>query len=170
MSAAADVDILVVGAGHGGLTGASHLRRAGREVLIVDPSARIGDVWRNRYDSLHLFTPRFLNGLPMNPFPPGDDPFTTKDEVANYHEEYARAMSFPLRLGHRVSTLRRLGTLFEATAGPLLVKARAVVVATGAFGVGRIPPFAARLDGSVHQIHSSAAFDARRAPLPRRAT
>ena len=155
MSAAADVDVLVVGAGHGGLTVAARLRQARRDVLLVDGSSRVGDSWRNRYDSLRLFTPRPLNGLPASVFPPGDDSFPLKDEVADYHEEYVGAMSLPLRLGCRVTALRHAGPVFEAVAGSLLVKARAVVVATGVFGAGRIPSFAAQLDPSVLQLHSS---------------
>jgi putative flavoprotein involved in K+ transport len=152
----ADVDVLVVGGGHGGLTVAAHLRRARRDVLVVDAGGRVGDSWRNRYDSLRLFTPRPLNGLPASTFPPGDDPFPVKDEIADYHEEYAGAMSVPLRLGHRVSSLRGIGRLFEAAVGPLHVRARAVVVATSVFGAGKIPPFAADIDPSVRQLHSSA--------------
>jgi putative flavoprotein involved in K+ transport len=154
--AAADVDVLVVGAGHGGLTVASLLRRARRDVLVVDRNARVGNVWRDRYDSLRLFTPRRLNGLPLKPFPPGDDPFMTKDEIADYHEDYAGAVSFDLRLGHRVSAVRQHGAVFEATVGSASVRARSVVVATGVNDAPRIPPFASLLDASVHQLHSSA--------------
>ena len=42
----ADTDVLVVGAGHGGLAVAHDLVRAGREVLLLDAHARVGDSWR----------------------------------------------------------------------------------------------------------------------------
>lgn len=32
-----------------------HLKRLGEEFVILDAQARIGDTWRNRWDSLRLF-------------------------------------------------------------------------------------------------------------------
>ncbi|HEY6201450.1 MAG TPA: NAD(P)/FAD-dependent oxidoreductase [Candidatus Limnocylindria bacterium] len=150
-----DTDVLIVGAGHGGLAVAHDLVRAGREVLLVDAHGRVGDAWRTRWDSLRLFTPRDLDGLPGNPFPRGDDPFPSKDEVADYQERYAQEMRLPLRRGAEVRALRRMGDLFEATAGADAIRARSVVIAGGHFTAPRIPDFASRLDPAVLQLHSS---------------
>ena len=150
----ADTDVLIVGAGHGGLAVAHDLVRAGREVLLVDAHTRVGDAWRTRWDSLRLFTPRDLDGLPGIPFPRGDDPFPNKDEVADYQERYAQEMRFPLRLGAEVRALRRMGDLLEATAGADVIRARSVVIAGGPFHTPRIPDFASRLDPAVLQLHS----------------
>ena len=146
--------MLIVGAGHGGLAVAHDLTRAGREVLLVDSHARVGDAWRTRWDSLRLFTPRDLDALPGMPFPRGDDPFPNKDEVADYQEQYAREMAYLLRLGAEVRALRPVGDLFEVTVGADVTRARSVVVAGGQFHTPRIPEFAARLDTSVLQLHS----------------
>jgi putative flavoprotein involved in K+ transport len=143
-----------VGAGHGGLAVAHELVRSGREVLLVDLHARVGDAWRTRWDSLRLFTPRELDALPGIPFPAGDDPFPNKDEVADYQERYASEMRFATRLGERVRSLRRTSELFEAGVGGEMIRARAVVVAGGHFHTPHIPEFAARLDPSVLQLHS----------------
>lgn len=152
---AVDTDVLVVGAGHGGLAVAHDLVSAGRAVLIVDAHARVGDAWRRRWDSLRLFTPRDLDALPDIAFPPGDDPFPNKDEVADYQERYARDTGFPLRLGASVTALRRTGDVFEAGVGVDVIRARAVVLAGGQFHAPNIPAFAARLDPAVLQLHSS---------------
>jgi putative flavoprotein involved in K+ transport len=146
--------VLIVGAGHGGLAVAHDLTRAGREVLLVDSHARVGDAWRTRWDSLRLFTPRDLDALPGMPFPGGGDPFPNKEEVADYQEQYAREMAYPLRLGAEVRALRPVGDLFEVTVGADVTRARSVVVAGGQFHTPRIPEFAARLDASVLQLHS----------------
>jgi putative flavoprotein involved in K+ transport len=143
-----------VGAGHGGLAVARDLVRAGREVLVVDAHQRVGDAWRTRWDSLRLFTPRDLDGLPGIPFPRGDDAFPTKDEVAGYQERYAQEMRLPLRLGGEVRALKSIGDTFEATVGGNLIRARSVVIAGGAFNTPRIPDFASRLDPTVLQLHS----------------
>jgi putative flavoprotein involved in K+ transport len=54
--------VLVIGAGQAGLAAGFHLRRAGLPFIIVEGSNHVGDVWRNRYDSLTLFTTRQLPG------------------------------------------------------------------------------------------------------------
>jgi putative flavoprotein involved in K+ transport len=143
-----------VGAGHGGLAVAHELTRAGREVLLVDSHARVGDAWRTRWDSLRLFTPRDLDALPGIPFPAGEDPFPNKNEVADHQERYAREMAYPIRLGVGVEALRPVLDHFEATVGSDVIRARSVVVAAGQFHAPRIPEFAARLDPAVLQLHS----------------
>jgi putative flavoprotein involved in K+ transport len=146
--------VLIVGAGHGGLAVAHELTRAGREALLVDVHARVGDAWRTRWDSLRLFTPRELDALPGIPFPVGEDAFPNKDEVADYQERYASEMRLTTRLGERVRSLGRIGELFEADLGAEVIRARAVVIAGGHFDAPYIPEFAARLDPSVLQLHS----------------
>jgi len=162
---AADTDVLVVGAGHGGLVVAHELARAGREVLLVDANARVGDSWRTRWDSLRLFTPRDLDVLPGLPFPAGPDPFPSKNEVADYHEQYAREMGFRQRLGAGVRSLRRTGELFEAAVGSDVIRAGSVVVAVGHHQVPDIPEFASRLDARVLQLPSSRYRRARDLPV-----
>jgi len=49
--------VLVVGAGHGGVHIAARLKHLGVSTLVVERNARIGDNWRNRYDTLCLHDP-----------------------------------------------------------------------------------------------------------------
>jgi putative flavoprotein involved in K+ transport len=151
----ADTDVLIVGAGHGGLAVAHDLVRAGRDVLIVDRSARVGDAWRSRWESLRLFTPRDLDGLPGVPFPAGGDAFPNKEEVADYQERYAHEMRSPFRLGAGVRALRRVSDRFEANVSDDIIRARSVVIAAGHYQAPFVPDFATRLDPSVLQLHSS---------------
>jgi putative flavoprotein involved in K+ transport len=151
----ADVDVLIVGAGHAGLGVAGRLKARGREPLIVEADARVGDTWRRRWASLRLFTPRFVNGLPGMRFPDGDDPFPNKEEVADYQESYAEALRIPIQLGTRVRHLRRPPEGFAADLDSGVITARNVVIANGAHRTPKIPAFAPRLDPSVLQLHSS---------------
>ena len=143
-----------MGAGHGGLGVAARLKAKGRDPIIVDASSRVGDTWRGRWASLRLFTPRFVDGLPGMPFPDGDDPFPGKDEVADYQQAFAAQLGVPIRLGAVVRRIRPAGNAFEVSLDGETLRARNVVVATGAHQTPRIPPFAARLDPSVVQLHS----------------
>lgn len=54
----ADIDSVVVGGGQAGLSVSWHLKRAGREHLVLD-RGRIGDTWRGRWDSFRLVTPNW---------------------------------------------------------------------------------------------------------------
>src|SRR4029079_18165446 len=51
------VETLIIGAGQAGLTTGYHLKRRGRAFLIVDGEQRVGDNWRQQWDTLRLYTP-----------------------------------------------------------------------------------------------------------------
>ena len=48
---------IVIGGGQAGLAVGYHLAKRGIPFMILDASQRVGDAWRNRWDSLRLFTP-----------------------------------------------------------------------------------------------------------------
>ena len=60
------VQTLVIGGGQAGLSTGYHLRSRRLPFLILDTNPRIGDAWRNRWDSLRLFTPARFDGLDGN--------------------------------------------------------------------------------------------------------
>ena len=72
------VETIVIGGGQAGLAAGYHLRRHGRPFLILDAGERVGDSWRDRWDSLRLFTPAHFSRLPgMNcgsPIAPANEP------------------------------------------------------------------------------------------------
>ncbi len=153
------LDVLVIGAGQAGLAVGRELERAGRDFLILDGAQRVGDSWRNRWDSLRLFTPAVYSGLRGIPFPTAPDHYPGKDEVADYLANYARAFSMPVALDEPVRDLRQCGGgkgTFVATTDHARYRARQVVVATGPFQAPRVPALAATLPAGTRQLHSSA--------------
>jgi hypothetical protein len=68
-SRAEHFDVIVIGGGQAGLSVGFHLKRQGLRFVILDASARIGDAWRSRWDSLRRFTPRRYCGLDGMRFP-----------------------------------------------------------------------------------------------------
>jgi putative flavoprotein involved in K+ transport len=64
-----EFNTVVIGGGQAGLAVGYHLAHRGLRFVIVDENERVGDVWRNRWDSLRLFTPAPYDGLPGMPFP-----------------------------------------------------------------------------------------------------
>ena len=147
-------ETLVIGGGQSGLVMGYHLSRRGLPYAIIDANHRIGDAWRNRWDSLRLFTPNRLNGLTGMPFPGGHHwGFPSKDEMADYLESYARRFDIRVETGVRVERLSREGDLFVATAGNRRFEADNVVVAMSSWQKPRIPEFASELDPSIVQLH-----------------
>ncbi len=150
------VNTVVIGGGQAGLSVGHHLARLGVELLILDASARVGDTWRQRWDSLRLFTPARHAGLDGLPFPAPPFSFPTKDEMADYLEAYARQFALPVRSGVRVDRLSRLGDGFVVVAGDARFEAENVVVAMANYQRPRVPPFAGELHPGIVQLHSFA--------------
>ena len=62
-------DVAVVGGGQAGLAIGYHLRQQGRRFVILEAADRPAAVWRERWDSLRLFTPVRYDSLPGLAFP-----------------------------------------------------------------------------------------------------
>jgi putative flavoprotein involved in K+ transport len=149
------VETIVVGGGQAGLAVGYHLRRRGLPFVILDQNPRVGDAWRNRWDTLRLFTPARYNGLPGMAFPGSASAYPTKDEAADYLETYAREFRLEVRTGVKVNRLAMTGDHFEAFCGEDVLSADNVVVATGAYHHPRVPAIARGLNEAITQLHSS---------------
>ena len=102
-SAARRHRVAVIGAGQAGLAAAYHLKRRGIDFVVLEASARVGDVWRHRYDSLLRYSPAQSNALPGLRFPMPRNTFPTDRQMGDYLEGYAAHHSFPVRTGVRAS-------------------------------------------------------------------
>jgi putative flavoprotein involved in K+ transport len=149
------VNTVVIGGGQAGLSVGYHLKRLGVDFVILDDRARVGDVWRSRWDSLRLFTPARHAGLDGLRFPAPPFSFPTKDEMADYLENYARTFALPLRSGVRVERVSRTRDgSFLVVADDQRFHAENVVVAMAHYQRPRIPAFAAKLAPHIVQLHS----------------
>ncbi|HEX5336536.1 MAG TPA: NAD(P)/FAD-dependent oxidoreductase, partial [Propionicimonas sp.] len=150
------VDTIIVGAGQAGLATAYYLKLAGVECLLLDGHRRVGDQWRERWDSLMLNTPRHRNRLPGMAFA-GSTDFAGAGEFADYLEGYARHFDLAVRTGTVVTSIDRLETgEWRVTCADRSYTASNVVVATGGERHARTPDFADQLDPGIRQLHSSA--------------
>lgn len=148
-------ETIIIGAGQAGLATGYQLARRGLPFLLLEANHRIGDSWRNRWDSLRLFTPARYDSLPGMSFPAPTHSYPTKDETAGYLEAYAANFALPVRTSVRVERLNKEGERFVVTAGDIRIETDNVVVASGAYHTPRIPDFASRLDPAIFQMHSS---------------
>jgi putative flavoprotein involved in K+ transport len=149
------VDVLVVGAGQAGLSVGYYLKKLGLEFVILEANARVGDSWRQRWDSLRLFTPNRFNGLDGMPFPGPRYDYPTKDAMADYLESYAAHFQLPVLHGVRVQRLWREGTRYVVEAGSRRFEADHVVVAMASYQGPKVPAFAKELSPNIVQLHSS---------------
>jgi putative flavoprotein involved in K+ transport len=148
-------DAVVVGGGQAGLSAGHYLKKAGRSFVILDAHERVGDNWRERYDSLRLFTPAYASSLPGWKFPAKGFTTPLKDDVADYLEAYTAKLALPVRTGVRVDGVRREGDTYIVSAGAQRFEAANVVVATGAHREARVPALARELDPMIVQLHST---------------
>ena len=147
------IHTIVIGGGQAGLCVGYHLAKQGINFLILDASNRIGNAWRNRWDSLRLFTPARYVELPGMRFPGKGDAFPTKDQIADYLESYAERFQLPVQCGVKVDRLWKEGEHFVVDAGRLRYEADNVVVAMADYQVPKIPAFAPDLEAGILQLH-----------------
>src|SRR4051794_33191862 len=133
------VQTVVVGGGQAGLSVGYQLARRGLPFVILDANERVGDVWRNRWESLRLFTPAEYDGLAGMPFPAPRNYFPTKDEMADYLEAYASRFDLPVRTKVKVDGLARRGDRYVVTAGNRRFEAEQVVVAMASYQKPKVP-------------------------------
>jgi putative flavoprotein involved in K+ transport len=148
------INTVVIGGGQAGLSVGYHLQRKGVHFVILDASARVGDPWRSRWDSLRVFTPARYSSLDGMPFPAPPYSFPTKDAMGDYLESYAQHFALPVRCGVRVERVSRLGDRFLVVAGNQQIEAENVVVAMANYQRPRVPAFAGDLSPRIVQLHS----------------
>ena len=148
------VDVVVVGAGQAGLAVGHYLRDAGRSFRILEAGESVGAAWRQRWDSLVLFTSRRFDALPGMAFPGDPDGYPTRDEVVSYLESYAATFELPIEFLSPVSSLVHTEDGFVLGVPGGSISAEQVVVATGPFQSPSIPPVSRELSQDVQQMHS----------------
>ena len=144
------IDTIVIGAGHAGLAVSRLLTEAGRDHVVLD-RGRIAERWRTeRWDSLHLLTPRWMTRLPGWRYQ-GDDQegFMPADELVGHLEKYAAAGGAPVVLGDEVRRVSFHRDRYRVETAGVSWQARNVVIATGATGRPNLPQGMDRLDPDV---------------------
>jgi putative flavoprotein involved in K+ transport len=152
---AGDYEVVVIGAGQAGLVMGYYLARQGRRFVILDRGDSIAPAWRERWDSLRLFTPRRYSALPGLAFPGDPDGYPTRDEVIAYLKRYADTFELPIELNSDVKRVASDDDRFRLQLEHRMATADQIVVATGPFQTPYIPKVAQGLDAGVWQAHST---------------
>ncbi|KAJ6584489.1 hypothetical protein B0H19DRAFT_1105243 [Mycena capillaripes] len=149
----AQIDTLVIGAGQAGLSIAAQLQHMDHSVCVVEKNNRVGAPWRDRYETLHINTPKDFSHLPFFPFPDDWPMFPSGTMVADHLERYPQVLGLVVRTGTEVLRtdynehsktwtvwLRRMDTEFTLTSSHL-------VVATGVDNLGGLKPNLPKVSG-----------------------
>ncbi|MEV6923792.1 NAD(P)-binding domain-containing protein [Dactylosporangium sp. NPDC051485] len=156
-----DPDVVVIGAGQGGLTVAANLGLMGVDTLILEKSERVGDGWRKRYHSLVLHDPVWADHLPYMPYPDSWPVYCPKDKIADWFESYASAMELNVWTSAEMTSSAydeatgRWTLRVRTPEGEREVHPRDVILATGAAGEPNVPAVAGRDRFGGTSYHSS---------------
>lgn len=151
------IKVVIVGGGQAGIAMGYYLVKEKGPFIILDANKQVGDSWRNRYDSLVLFTPRTYSQLPGFPMDGAPNGFPTKDEMASYLQQYASHFNLPMRHHTKVDRVtRQQNGRFHLKTNNGWIEAEKVVIATGAFQKPYLPPVLDSANDEMSQVHSSA--------------
>ena len=147
--------MVVVGAGQAGLALSHELSARGVEHAVLE-RGRVGQAWRDRWDSFCLVTPNWTIQLPDGAYDGGDpDGFLPRDELVRFFERYAARVDAPVREGVEVTAVTpdpAVGFRVATSAGEVI--ARRVALASGTYRQSHrparetLPPSLAVLDVS----------------------
>ena len=147
-------EVVVVGAGPGGIAAALALKDAGIRPLVLDQAEEVGSSWRRRYERLRLNTSRFTSHLPDRPFPKGTPMFPSRDQIVDHLEHHAREQGIDLQLGTEVERIERRDGAWTVRTSRGDIPASQVVVATGYEQAPYVPDWPGRESFAGELLHS----------------
>ena len=158
-----DVDVLVLGAGFGGLCMGIHLERSGvGSFAILERASEVGGTWRdNRYPGCACDVPAALYSYSFEPNPGWSRRFAERGEIQAYLEHCADKYGLRSRIAFGEDVRRasfdgaRSAWLVETARGSRY-RARVVVTALGAMSTPAYPGIAGRERFEGEQLHSAA--------------
>jgi len=149
-------DTVVIGGGQAGLALSRHLTEAGHDHVLLE-RGRIGERWyTERWPTLRLLTPDWLNVLPGAPAPADPDGFTRARDFADGLRAYAESFGAPVREHEAVrSVAPAAGGGYVVHARQSRWHARNVVIATGECDRPHVPGLAAGLPAGLRSVHAA---------------
>lgn len=148
-------EVLVIGAGPGGLAVAASLAQRGLSAEIIERGNAVGTSWRNHYRRLRLHTVKQHSALPHLPFPDDFPRYVAREQLVDYLGRYAEKFQLRPWFGEEAESItREQGRWLTRCRSGRTFLSRKVVLATGANGRANQATFP-RQDGYLGRlIHS----------------
>ncbi|MDX1511347.1 MAG: NAD(P)/FAD-dependent oxidoreductase [Nitriliruptorales bacterium] len=152
--------VIIVGGGPAGLATAACLKQRGVDSIVLDKGEAVGQSWRDRYERLHLHTPRIQSHLPGFRIPREAGQWVSKDRFADYLVDYADHFGIEPRHGVTVARIERAGDEWVVLTSEDELRSKVVVMATGYNGTPIVPAWPGREDFPSELVHASDYSDA----------
>ncbi len=155
------LDVIVIGAGHAGLSISQHLEKLHLSHIVFE-KGKIGDTWHNqRWDSFKLNTPNKVNSLPglENGFTDAEG-FCSASEFVSYLEGYSKIFQLPVVENCEVLSVESIpgskdfSVCVSNNGSAKFYRSKQLVVASGAQNKMNIPSFAGNISSEILQLHS----------------
>ncbi|CAM5381093.1 NAD(P)-binding domain-containing protein [Streptomyces avidinii] len=150
------VDVVVIGAGQAGLSGAHHLARAGIDHVVLDHAPRPGGAWQFRWPSLTYGKVHGMHALPGMELTDADPLRPSSEVIGEYFAAYEDRFDLRVRRPVDVSAVR------EGDAGRLRVETsagvwspRALINATGTWDRPFWPRYPGQETFRGRQLHTA---------------
>jgi putative flavoprotein involved in K+ transport len=150
---AGTVDVIVIGAGHSGLAMSHRLTELCIDHVVLE-RGKVANSWRTeRWDSLRLFTPKWMNRLPGMVYD-GNDPHGYMDmsEMVEFVSAYALQSDAPVRTHTTVLGVRPCREGYTVSTNQGEWWCRAVVIASGAFNDAAVPKVSNAVPSNILQV------------------
>jgi putative flavoprotein involved in K+ transport len=149
----ASVDVAIIGAGQAGLATSWYLSQAKVDHVVLE-AGRVAETWRTRrWDSFCLVTPNWTVQLPGAKYAgPDPDGFMPLADLIDYFKSWADSFDAPVEENSPVTSLEADGGGFLLTLPSGRLRARSVVVATGAYQRAHLPAGADKLPAGLNQV------------------
>ena len=146
------IRVVVVGGGQAGLSVSHELGVRGVEHVVLE-RGRVGQTWRDRWESFCLVTPNWSVRLPGGEYDGADpDGFMPRDEIVRHVEAYAASFQAPVHEDVEVTSMTSGPDGFALTTSTGVLGAESVVLATGAYQRPHRPAGADTLPAGILQI------------------
>jgi putative flavoprotein involved in K+ transport len=144
---------VVIGAGHAGLAMSRCLAERSIDHVVLE-RGEVANSWRTeRWDSLRLLTPNWQSRLPGFGYDGRDcDGFRNMAETVAFIERYAEVICAPIETQTTVTSVRSSAHGYEVTTDRGTWHAQAVVIASGACNIPRVPAFAEQVPANITML------------------
>ncbi len=144
---------VVIGAGQTGLAMSRCLSERSIDHVLLE-RGEVANSWRKeRWDSLRLLTPNWLNRLPGYSYHGGEpDGYMTMPEIIDYIAGYADKIDAPVESHTEVTSVQTTDEGFRIVANDTEWWAQAVVIASGPYHRPDLPAFAEAIPSTIRCV------------------